>query len=229
MITAIAIDDELPSLEIIEIFCSKLDIIELKKTFLKTNEAKYYIENNPIDLIFLDINMPAKSGIDFYRDLPQDTLVVFTTAYKEYAIQSYDIGAFDYLLKPFSFLRFKTTIDRALERKIKFQENNESFIYFKADYGLAKVVFKDIIYIEGQDNYVKIYFENQKPLLIRITIKDILQKLPQNNFCRIHRSSVVSLQKITSYRNKTVSLGNISLPIGNTFEDEFVKKLEKFS
>lgn len=229
MITAIAIDDELPSLEIIEVFCSRLDTIELKKYFLKTSEARYYLENNPIDLVFLDINMPAKSGIDFFKDLPQETLVVFTTAYKEYAIESYEIGAFDYLLKPFSFLRFKTTIERALERKKLFQENNESFIYFKADYGLVKVVFNDIIYIEGQDNYVKIYFENQKPLLIRITIKEILEKLPQEHFCRVHRSSIVSLSKITSYRKKIVNLGNISLPVGNTYENDFVQKLEEFS
>lgn len=229
MITAIAIDDELPSLEIIEVFCSKLDAIELKKTFLKTSEARYYLENNPIDLVFLDINMPAKSGIDFFKDLPQETLVVFTTAYKEYAIESYEIGAFDYLLKPFSLLRFKTTIERALEWKKLFQEKNESFIYFKADYGLVKVIFNDILYIEGQDNYVKIYIENQKPLLIRITIKDLLEKLPKENFCRVHRSIIVSLSKITSYRNKSVNLGTISLPIGNTFENDFIKKLEKFS
>ncbi|WP_300977145.1 LytTR family DNA-binding domain-containing protein [Flavobacterium sp.] len=229
MITAIAIDDELPSLEIIEVFCSKLDSIELKKVFLKTSEARYFLENNPIDLIFLDINMPAKSGVDFYKDLPQEALVIFTTAYKEYAVESYEIGAFDYLLKPFSFERFKTSIDRVVERKKTAQENDVNFIYFKTDYGLVKVVFEDIIYLEGQDNYVKIYRENQKPLMIRITIKDILEKLPQKNFCRIHRSNVISLNRITSYRNKIVNLGDIALPVGNTYENDFMLKLEKFS
>lgn len=227
MITAIAIDDELPSLEIIEVFCSKLDTIELKKVFLKTSEARYFLENNPIDLIFLDINMPAKSGVDFYKDLPQDSLVIFTTAYKEYAVESYEIGAFDYLLKPFSFERFKTSIDRVIERKKTSQENDASFIYVKTDYGLVKVVFDDIIYLEGQDNYVKIYLENQKPLMIRITIKDIVEKLPQKNFCRIHRSNVISLKRITSYRNKVVKLGDIALPVGTTYENDFLEKLEK--
>lgn len=229
MITAIAIDDELPSLEIIEVFCSKLDTIELKKVFLKTSEARYFLENNPIDLIFLDINMPAKSGVDFYKDLPQDSLVIFTTAYKEYAVESYEIGAFDYLLKPFSFERFKTSIDRVVERKKTSQENDASFIYVKTDYGLVKVVFDDIIYLEGQDNYVKIYLENQKPLMIRITIKDIVEKLPQKNFCRIHRSNVISLKRITSYRNKVVKLGDIALPVGTTYENDFLEKLEKSS
>lgn len=229
MITAIAIDDELPSLEIIEVFCSKLDTIELKKVFLKTSEARYFLENNPIDLIFLDINMPAKSGVDFYKDLPQDSLVIFTTAYKEYAVESYEIGAFDYLLKPFSFERFKTSIDRVVERKKTSQENDASFIYVKTDYGLVKVVFDDIIYLEGQDNYVKIYLENQKPLLIRITIKEIVEKLPQKNFCRIHRSNVISLKRITSYRNKVVKLGDIALPVGTTYENDFLEKLEKSS
>lgn len=229
MITAIAIDDELPSLEIIEVFCSKLHTIELKKVFLKTSEARYFLENNPIDLIFLDINMPAKSGVDFYKDLPQDSLVIFTTAYKEYAVESYEIGAFDYLLKPFSFERFKTSIDRVVERKKTSQENDASFIYVKTDYGLVKVVFDDIIYLEGQDNYVKIYLENQKPLMIRITIKDIVEKLPQKNFCRIHRSNVISLKRITSYRNKVVKLGDIALPVGTTYENDFLEKLEKSS
>lgn len=229
MITAIAIDDELPSLEIIEVFCSKLDTIELKKVFLKTSEARYFLENNPIDLIFLDINMPAKSGVDFYKDLPQDSLVIFTTAYKEYAVESYEIGAFDYLLKPFSFERFKTSIDRVVEKKKTSQENDASFIYVKTDYGLVKVVFDDIIYLEGQDNYVKIYLENQKPLLIRITIKEIVEKLPQKNFCRIHRSNVISLKRITSYRNKVVKLGDIALPVGTTYEIDFLEKLEKSS
>ena len=229
MITAIAIDDELPALEIIEVFCSKLDTIELKKVFLKTSEARYFLENNPIDLIFLDINMPAKSGVDFYKDLPQDSLVIFTTAYKEYAVESYEIGAFDYLLKPFSFERFKTSIDRVVERKKTSQENDASFIYVKTDYGLVKVVFDDIIYLEGQDNYVKIYLENQKPLMIRITIKDIVEKLPQKNFCRIHRSNVISLKRITSYRNKVVKLGDIALPVGTTYENDFLEKLEKTS
>lgn len=229
MISAIAIDDELPSLEIIEVFCSKLDTIELKKVFLKTSEARYFLENNPIDLIFLDINMPAKSGVDFYKDLPQDALVIFTTAYKEYAVESYEIGAFDYLLKPFSFERFKTSIDRVVDRKKTSQENDASFIYVKTDYGLVKVVFDDILYLEGQDNYVKIYLENQKPLMIRITIKDILEKLPQKNFCRIHRSNVISLKRITSYRNKVVKLGDIALPVGTTYENDFLEKLERFS
>lgn len=229
MITAIAIDDELPSLEIIEVFCSKLDTIELKKVFLKTSEARYFLENNPIDLIFLDINMPAKSGVDFYKDLPQDSLVIFTTAFKEYAVESYEIGAFDYLLKPFSFERFKTSIDRVVEKKKTSQENDASFIYVKTDYGLVKVVFDDIIYLEGQDNYVKIYLENQKPLLIRITIKEIVEKLPQKNFCRIHRSNVISLKRITSYRNKVVKLGDIALPVGTTYEIDFLEKLEKSS
>lgn len=229
MISAIAIDDELPSLEIIEVFCSKLDTIELKKVFLKTSEARYFLENNPIDLIFLDINMPAKSGVDFYKDLPQDALVIFTTAYKEYAVESYEIGAFDYLLKPFSFERFKTSIDRVVDRKKTSQENDASFIYVKTDYGLVKVVFDDILYLEGQDNYVKIYLENQKPLMIRITIKDIVEKLPQKIFCRIHRSNVISLKRITSYRNKVVKLGDIALPVGTTYENDFLEKLERFS
>ncbi|MCF2221485.1 MULTISPECIES: LytR/AlgR family response regulator transcription factor [Chryseobacterium] len=225
MITAIALDDELPSLEIIEAFCANIEEIDLKKTFLKTSEARYFLENNPVDLLFLDINMPAASGIDFYKTLPQETLVIFTTAYKEYAVESYEIGAFDYLLKPFSFQRFKMAVDRAAEQKKLLSAHDEGFIYFRVDYGLVKVVFSEILYIEGQDNYVKFYFENQKSLLVRITIKELLEKLPEQHFCRIHRSSIVSLAKITSFRHKTVYIKDIALPVGNTYEEDFLKKI----
>lgn len=225
MITAIALDDELPSLEIIEAFCANIEEIDLKKTFLKTSEARYFLENNPVDLLFLDINMPAASGIDFYKTLPQETLVIFTTAYKEYAVESYEIGAFDYLLKPFSFQRFKMAVDRAAEQKKLLSAYDEGFIYFRVDYGLVKVVFSEILYIEGQDNYVKFYFENQKSLLVRITIKELLEKLPEQHFCRIHRSSIVSLAKITSFRHKTVYIKDIALPVGNTYEEDFLKKI----
>lgn len=225
MITAIALDDELPSLEIIEAFCANIETVDLKKTFLKTSEARYFLENNPVDLLFLDINMPATSGIDFYKTIPQETLVIFTTAYKEYAVESYEIGAFDYLLKPFSFQRFKMAIDRVAEQKRLLSAHDEGFIYFRVDYGLVKVVFSEILYIEGQDNYVKFYFENQKSLLVRITIKELLEKLPENSFCRIHRSSIISLSKITSFRNKTVYIKDIALPVGNTYEEDFLKKL----
>ena len=225
MITAIALDDELPSLEIIEAFCANIEEIDLKKTFLKTSEARYFLENNPVDLLFLDINMPAASAIDFYKTLPQETLVIFTTAYKEYAVESYEIGAFDYLLKPFSFQRFKMAVDRAAEQKKLLSAHDEGFIYFRVDYGLVKVVFSEILYIEGQDNYVKFYFENQKSLLVRITIKELLEKLPEQHFCRIHRSSIVSLAKITSFRHKTVYIKDIVLPVGNTYEEDFLKKI----
>ncbi|HAO07195.1 MAG TPA: DNA-binding response regulator [Chryseobacterium sp.] len=225
MITAIALDDELPSLEIIEAFCANIETVDLKKTFLKTSEARYFLENNPVDLLFLDINMPATSGIDFYKTLPQETLVIFTTAYKEYAVESYEIGAFDYLLKPFSFQRFKMAIDRVAEQKRLLSAHDEGFIYFRVDYGLVKVVFSEILYIEGQDNYVKFYFESQKSLLVRITIKELLEKLPEKSFCRIHRSSIISLSKITSFRNKTVYIKDIALPVGNTYEEDFLKKL----
>lgn len=225
MITAIALDDELPSLEIIEAFCANIEEIDLKKAFLKTSEARYFLENNPVDLLFLDINMPAASGIDFYKTLPQETLVIFTTAYKEYAVESYEIGAFDYLLKPFSFQRFKMAVDRAAEQKKLLSAHDEGFIYFRVDYGLVKVVFSEILYIEGQDNYVKFYFENQKSLLVRITIKELLEKLPEQHFCRIHRSSIVSLAKITSFRHKTVYIKDIALPVGNTYEEDFLKKI----
>lgn len=226
MITAIALDDELPSLEIIEAFCNKIEYIELKKIFLKTSEANYYLENNPVDLIFLDINMPSRSGIEFSKAISQDIMVVFTTAYKEYAVESYEIGALDYLLKPFSFDRFKITVDRIAEQKKLLSESSNNHIYFRVDYGLIKVMFQDIIYIEGLDNYIKIHLENKSPVLVRMTIKTVLEKLPSKNFCRIHRSYIIALSRIVSYRNKMVYIDNKQIPIGSTFEKDFLEKLD---
>jgi DNA-binding LytR/AlgR family response regulator len=226
MIQAIALDDEQPALEIIEAFCSQVDFIDLRKTFTRSSEAKQYLEEYPIDLVFLDINMPSISGIDFFKGLSRPTMVIFTTAYSEYAIDGFELNAVDYLLKPFTPKRFEQAIQKAYELH-KFylqnsQEDGES-LYFRVDYSLVKVLVNDILYIEGLDNYLKIYLENQKPLVVRITMKAMLEKLSKDAFVRVHRSFIVSLKKIKSVRNKMIFIGQEEIPIGNSFEDDFYK------
>jgi two-component system LytT family response regulator len=133
MITAIALDDERPALEVLDAFCSQVDIINLRKTFSKTGEANLFLEENPVDLIFLDINMPTVSGMDFYKSIPHPAMVIFTTAYNEYAVESYEMDAVDYLLKPFTFDRFLKSVTKAEQlQSLRNQsfDSREKYLFF---------------------------------------------------------------------------------------------------
>ena len=220
MITAIAIDDEPLALDIIATFCKKIDYLDLKRTFTETVEAFEYIKENEVDLLFLDINMPFLSGIDFYKKLGKNTMVIFTTAYSKYAVEGFNLNAADYLLKPFDFARFQQAVEKAKEFN-NYQTNKEKteqqYFFVRLDYSLHKITIPNIIYVEGLDNYVKIHFDNDKPLLIRMSMKAIAEKLPANNFLRVHRSFIVHLGKVTSLRNKMLYIKDKEIPIGTNY------------
>jgi DNA-binding LytR/AlgR family response regulator len=225
MIKAIAIDDEPLALKVIENFCEKVDFISLEKTFNKPSEALKYADNFPIDLLFLDINMPSINGIEFYKQLKQSTMVIFTTAYSEYAVEGFNLNAVDYILKPFTFDRFLLAVNKANEffNYQNQKENSSQFLFVRADYSLVKINIANILYIEGLDDYLKIHIENQKTIITRITMKSILEKLPPKEFVRIHRSFIVPLKRIESVRNKVISLANIEIPVGASYEENFFK------
>jgi DNA-binding LytR/AlgR family response regulator len=225
-IRAVALDDEEPALEIIEAFCSQLDFIDLRKTFTRSGEAKLYLEENPIDLIFLDVNMPAISGLDFFKNIPQQMMVIFTTAFGEYAVEGFELNAVDYILKPFTYKRFEQAAQKAQELHHFYLKNNpekEQYFYFRVDYSLVKVLATDILFIEGLDNYLKIHLQNQKPLVVRITMKAMMEKLPNEDFVRVHRSFIVPIKRIKSVRNKVILIENEEIPIGSSYEEEFNK------
>jgi DNA-binding LytR/AlgR family response regulator len=231
MIKAIALDDERPALDVIEAFCGRLEPVVPVKTFTRTGEARLYLEVNPIDLIFLDINMPKESGLEFAKTISRQSAVVFTTAYSEFAVESYDVQAVDYLLKPFTFERFKVAIQRAQERiqatrqSVGNAGNGEAaHVFFRVDYGLVKVLLADIVFIEGLDNYLKIHIRNGRPLVVRMTMKAVLDKLPQTQFLRVHRSYIVALDKIQGVRNKLISIGDEEIPVGNSYESDFIAR-----
>ncbi|MFY7830000.1 MAG: LytR/AlgR family response regulator transcription factor [Flectobacillus sp.] len=221
MIKAIALDDEEPALEIIEFFCQQVEGIELLKVFTKSSEARLFLEEHSVDLIFLDIKMPAISGIDFFKDISQDIMVIFTTAFSEYAVEGFELNAVDYLLKPFTLPRFKLAAQKAIDLKHFHRQNQQSYLYFRVDYSLVKVLMIDILYIESFDNYLKIHLLNQKPLMVRMTMKAILEKLPDDEFIRIHRSFIVALKYIKSVRNKVISIANEELVLGSSYEKSF--------
>jgi DNA-binding LytR/AlgR family response regulator len=225
---AIALDDEPPALEILQSFCNDIADIELRKTFTKSEDAFKYLKKYPVDVLFLDINMPAISGIDFYKKLPHKTMVIFTTAYSEYAVEGFALSATDYLLKPFSFSRFQQAVAKAFAQwKLQNQNPEQQYLFIRADYSLIKILFSDILFIESLDDYLKIYIHNQKTVVARMTLKGILQKLPVPEFIRVHRSYIVPISKIEKVRNKIIYINQQEIPVSVSYEVAFFALLNK--
>lgn len=230
MITAIALDDEPPALQVLEAFCSQLDFIDLRKSFSKTEDALEYLNKYGADLLFLDINMPSVSGIEFYKKIRQKPMVIFTTAYSEYAIEGFNLSAIDYLLKPFTKQRFLQAAEKAKEhfRSLQLAQTAEqTFITIRADYSLIKIDIADILFVEALDDYLKIHLKDQKPLIARLTMKSLLEKLPANGFIRVHRSYIVSLSHIEKVRNKMILIAGTEIPLSNSYEAVFFEKFNK--
>lgn len=232
MISCIAIDDEPPALKVIESFCKQDSLIELRKTFTSPTEAIHYLDNYPVDLLFLDINMPSISGIELLKKLKQPAMVIFTTAHGEFAVEGFNLNAIDFLLKPFSLERFNQSVKKAYDFYNFTQQNThlaEQFIYIRADYSLNKIKIEDIELIEGLDDYLKIHIKNGKNIVARITMKGILEKLPNTKFKRVHRSFIVPLEKIKSVRKKVIQLEQIEVPIGNSYEEDFINSIKQLN
>ncbi|WP_448607311.1 LytR/AlgR family response regulator transcription factor [Paenimyroides ceti] len=227
MIKAIAIDDEPLALKIIEHHCSKIESISLEKTFTNQTEAIKYINKFPVDLLFLDIQMPQNSGIDFYKNLNKDLLVIFTTAYDTYAVEGFNVNAIDYIMKPIGFSRFEKAVEKAVQQyKYKTNTSQQDHLLIRADYKLNKIDFKDILYIEGLDDYIQIYLVNKPKIVARMSMKSVMEKLPEKYFLRIHRSYIVSIPRISAIQNKQIELENKIFPIGETYKNEVFTKLK---
>jgi len=225
MINAIAIDDELPALKVIESFAGNVNFIRLEKAFARPGEALQYLNDNPVHLLFLDINMPSLSGIELYKSVPPDTMAIFTTAYSEYAVEGFNLNAVDYLLKPFTYDRFLQAVTKAKEIFDRRQPvASQDFIFLRIDYSLVKVAVADIRCVEGMDDYLRIHLQGRQPLLVRMTMKAILSQLPRSHFLRVHRSYIVALGSIINIRNKVIYLEGQEIPIGVSYEKEFFSR-----
>ncbi|HEX5154551.1 MAG TPA: LytTR family DNA-binding domain-containing protein [Parafilimonas sp.] len=227
MIKAVAVDDESPSLEIIKDFCERIPGLSLEKTFNKPTLALQYLKQFPTDILFLDINMPALNGLEFSKILTQKINIIFTTAYSEYAVEGFNLNAVDYLLKPFTFQRFQQAIDKAMLFIKNTETNASSFITLRINYGLVNISTDSILFIEGLDDYLKIHLSDQKPVVVRMTMKAMLEKLPADKFIRVHRSFIIPLSKISSIRNKIIHIGSEEIPLGNSYEEDFLKAFKK--
>ncbi|HEY9045572.1 MAG TPA: LytTR family DNA-binding domain-containing protein [Ohtaekwangia sp.] len=229
MIKAIAIDDETLALQVIENFCQRVEFVSLEKSFNKPNEALKYISKFPVDLLFLDINMPSLTGIELYKEIEQNTMVIFTTAYTEYAVEGFNLSAIDYLLKPFTFERFLQAVNKADEYHQHIHQKakpEQQYLFIRADYSLVKINMADILFVEGLDDYLRIHLQNQKPVVARMTLKVMLEKLPPQAFVRVHRSYIVAFSRIQNIRNKIITVAGEEIPVGTSYEEAFFKALE---
>jgi DNA-binding LytR/AlgR family response regulator len=235
MIRCIAIDDEPLALQQIVSYIEKTPFLELKGQFDSAMEAMSWMSKNEIDLMFSDINMPDLSGMEFVKSLQNPPKVIFTTAYSEYALEGFQVDAVDYLLKPIGYADFLKAAQKAQElyfsppaaATTEQLESNEKFLFIKADYKLQRINLNDIKYIESMREYVRIFVENQSPVMSLLSMKKMIEHLPKKNFMRVHRSYIVNLNKInTIERNRIVFDQNIYIPVSEQYKDDFQKFLD---
>lgn len=227
MMNAIAIDDEPLALTVIKSLCDKNDSINLQRTFTQPSEALRYLHKYPVDLIFCDIQMPAMTGINLVKALQQKTMVIFTTAFSEYAVVSYELNAIDYLLKPINLKRFTQAISKAQEYFDYINKQDQSAdknIFVRADFNLVKIPLADILYIEGLADYLKIHIKDRKTIVARMSMKDMIEKLNSIDFIRVHRSYILPFNKIEAVRGTTIFIGGKEFPIGRTYADDFFNR-----
>ena len=233
MLNCIAVDDENLALDLIEDNILKVPFLNLVKRCKNAFEAMEVLQNQEIDLIFLDIQMPGITGVQFLQSMTNSPMVIFVTAYKQYALEGFNLNVIDYLLKPIDFERFLKAVNKASELHTLKQKSvvNEivkepktSTIFVNADYSLVKVKTEEIMYIEGLKDYIKIHLNSSiKPIVTRMTMKSIEEKLPASQFFRVHKSYIISLDKIESIRNLKIKIGNAQIPVSESYSEEFFK------
>ncbi|BDD02944.1 LytR/AlgR family response regulator transcription factor [Aureibacter tunicatorum] len=226
MLKCIAIDDEAIALNVIKAFCDKIPFIELTRCFTQTSLAYKYLAKFPTDLIFLDIQMPDTNGIDFYKRIQQETMVIFTTAYSQYAVEGFNVNAVDYLLKPIEFNRFKQSCQKALDYYEFKKESSRvpAFLYVRSEYALVKIPFNEITYCETLGDYVKIHRKESSPVLSLMSLTKLMNQLPDNQFLRVHRSFIVSISKIDQIRANNIMMNEIKIPIGSSYKADIIKR-----
>jgi DNA-binding LytR/AlgR family response regulator len=232
ILKTLIIDDEPLAQNIIRKYAEDIKSIEIIEFCCDAIEAIRILEKQSIDLILLDINMPKLSGIEFLKTLKNPPIVILTTAYTDYAMEGYELNVLDYLVKPFSFVRFLKAVQKAeqqfqLIQKTKTAENPVS-IFIKSNKKTYQVKFNDIVYIEGLGDYIKIYTEKTH-LITNLSMKKMEELLPENEFYRIHKSHIVNLKKVVALEGNMVELPNIKLAIGSNYRAEFFSLISKMS
>jgi DNA-binding LytR/AlgR family response regulator len=227
MISCIAIDDEPKALEVIERYCGKTGIVDLKATFREPLKAIEFLNSEKVDLIFLDINMPDLSGMQLVQTLSPRPMIIFTTAYSHYAVESYDLNARDYLLKPITFERFLAAVNKvaaALSPKNTTANEDEPTVFIKSGPQTYQVKVADILYLEKDGNYITVHLKD-KNILIRENMGDIFDLVPQTDFLRVHKSYVVAINHISMIEVHQLVINGEKIPIGSTYREALKTRL----
>jgi DNA-binding LytR/AlgR family response regulator len=234
MINCLIVDDEPLALDLLEDNISRVPFLNLKGRCQDAFQAQEALTQEKIDLVFMDIQMPGLSGIDCLRVLHAAPMFIFVTAYDKYALEGFNLNAVDYLLKPVSFERFLKATNKALELFTLRHQSissiptaNHNFIFVNADYSLQKIKLDEIIYVEGLKDYIKIYLSTAtRPVVTRMSLKTIEEKLSSGQFMRIHKSFIVAIDKIVSIRKGRVSLGSVDVPISDHYKQDFQRLVD---
>lgn len=225
------IDDEPLAAELLSSYAKKTPFLNLTGTYNSAISAIKELRSNPVDVIFLDIQMPELSGIEFAKILPKETRIIFTTAFNQYAIEGYKVNAMDYLLKPVSYDDFLKASNKALEwfTTIHKQETykRDRFILVKSEYKLYRISLDDILYIEGLKDYVRIYLGNGNKIMSLMNMKKLEDYLPKPEFMRTHRSYIVHMNKITTIDRFRIVFGNVYIPISDSYKESIQAYLDK--
>lgn len=227
----IAIDDEPLALELIKNYVARIPSLQLLHTFDDALSGAEFLKNGTVDLLFVDINMPDITGVELVRALEKKPMVIFTTAYKNYAYEGFELEALDYLLKPIDFERFSKAVDKAIDY-YKYKNNttadeSAASLYVYSEYRMIRIDLKDIEYIESMEDYIKIHRRNLPTVLTLMPLKKILEKLPADDFQRIHRSYIVAVNKVKAIQNRKAYVGDTQLPISDTYFDLVKNRLTK--
>lgn len=236
-IKCIAIDDEPLALDIISDYAGRVPYLDLLSTFDNAVDGMAYLKNNPVDLMFLDIQMEELTGIQLLSALKTKPLVIFTTAYDQFALKGYELDALDYLLKPIAFERFLKAVDKAYDRLVPKKEaqvaNSEhthqtpiDYCFVKTEFHLEKINFSDILYIEGMGDYLMIHTTTRKIMTLQ-NFKKAEETFPANNFCRVHKSFMVALDKIESIERNRLKIGNMHIPVSDSYKKDFYALIEQ--
>ncbi|MEI6749502.1 MAG: LytR/AlgR family response regulator transcription factor [Bacteroidales bacterium] len=234
MIRCIAIDDEPLALEQIAGYIQKTPFLELSGLFESALQAIEAIGTTPVDLMFVDINMPDLNGMDFVKSLENPPKIVFVTAYGEHALEGFRVDALDYLLKPVGYSDFLKSANKVKSwfdqnpKKSDEVNSNKEFLFIKSEYKIVRINFDDIKYIEGMNEYIRIHLTNSKPVMTLLSMKAIEEQLPADQFMRVHRSFIVSLSKISVIeRSRIVFDGNVYIPVSDQYKNKFQNYIEE--
>lgn len=228
MMRCLAIDDEKLVLELLADNIRQVPFLQLVESCRNVMEAADIMQRDQIDLLFMDIQMPGMDGLSFLRSLPHPPMTILVTAYDQYALEGYDLNVIDYLMKPVSFERFLQACNKANELyqlhqrgELSNKESSADHFFVNVEYTLVKVVIADILYIEGLKDYIKIYVSsNTRPVITRMSLKSMEEKLPKEKFIRIHKSYIVSVEKITTIKRDLIYIGSIELPLSASFKPD---------